>query len=79
MAIRDLYECIGRLNREEHITAVLVEQDTERALRMSDYTYIMQGGRIPLHGKPEELDRESIREAYFGISTPANQSTEPEL
>ena len=79
VVIRDLYATIREINRERQTAILLVEQDTERALRMSDYTYIMQGGRIPLHGKPEELDRESIREAYFGISTPANQSTEQKL
>ena len=74
VVIQDIYATIRTINRERQTAIILVEQDTERALRMSDYTYIMQGGRIPLEGKPADLSREAITEAYFGISAPSVSS-----
>jgi len=70
VVIQDIYARIREINKERETAILLVEQDTERALRMSDYTYIMQGGRIPLEGKPKELTPEAIRAAYFGLSAP---------
>ena len=68
VVIQDIYATIRRINREKHTSIILVEQDTERALRMSDYSYIMQGGRISLEGASGSLSPQAIREAYFGIT-----------
>ena len=68
VVIQDLYATIGEINREQGTAVILVEQDTNRALRMSDYSYIMQGGRIALEGRTDELTPKAIREAYFGIT-----------
>lgn len=68
VVIQDIYATIKKINREKHVAVILVEQDTERALRMSDYSYIMQGGRVSLEGPSGSLAPQAIREAYFGIS-----------
>ncbi|MBO5551052.1 MAG: ABC transporter ATP-binding protein, partial [Lachnospiraceae bacterium] len=39
LVIKDIYEGLRRLNEEEQVTIVLVEQDTRRAMRMTDRTY----------------------------------------
>ena len=68
VVIQDIYAAIRQINREKHTSVILVEQDTERALRMSDYSYIMQGGHIALEGPSGSLTPQAIRTAYFGIS-----------
>lgn len=67
LAIRDLYTCIRKINREQRTSIILVEQDTERALKISDYCYVMMKGNISLSGKTDDFTDEQIRKAYFGI------------
>lgn len=67
IAIRDLYERIEQINRDEHITVILVEQDTERALRISDTCFVMMKGTITMSGKAADMTHEGIKSAYFGI------------
>ena len=71
VVIQDLYAAIREINRQRHAAVILVEQDTNRALRASDYCYIMQGGRISLEGPSASLTPQAIREAYFGIADAA--------
>ena len=56
----------------EHITAqgtsvLLVEQDVSQALRASTTASVLLEGRSVLSGKSSELNREEIKNAYFGI------------
>ena len=67
VVIQDIYATIRRINQEQGTAILLVEQDTERALRASDYSYIMLEGAVSLEGPSGELTREASREAYFGI------------
>ena len=67
LVVKSIYERLKELNDKERISILLVEQDTVRAMRMSDYSYIMFKGRIVLEGKPGELSGERIREANFGV------------
>lgn len=69
IAIRDLYERILRLNREEGMTMVIVEQDTDRALQSSDDCAVMLKGTVMTAGKSASMDPESVRSAYFGGQT----------
>jgi branched-chain amino acid transport system ATP-binding protein len=48
-------------------TIVLVEQDLSRALAVATRVVCMLEGRIVLEGRPEELTRERVTEAYFGL------------
>ncbi len=66
LVIRHIYQKVKKVN-EEGITAVLVEQDIQRSLKAAHYVYIIQEGKIRLHGRPAELSFEDIRKAYFGI------------
>lgn len=64
--IREIYAVVPRL-REAGTTLVLVEQDIAQALAVADRVYCLQEGRVTLEGRPAELSRERIREAYFGM------------
>lgn len=67
VAINDLYARILRINREEGISVILVEQDTERVMQISDVFFVMLKGRVVLSGKRDGINKETIKKAYFGI------------
>ena len=67
VAINDLYACIAEIRREEHITTVLVEQDTARALAMADYCFVMLKGSVSMEGRPDDLNPDDVKSAYFGL------------
>ncbi|MCR5138412.1 MAG: ABC transporter ATP-binding protein [Oscillospiraceae bacterium] len=67
VAIGELYACIRRIHQEENITVLMVEQNTERALRISDVSFVMRKGEIVLSGPASGLSSAEIRAAYFGI------------
>jgi branched-chain amino acid transport system ATP-binding protein len=69
LLVHDIFDIIGRLNREEHVTILLVEQNAVAALRIADYGYVMEGGRIVLDGEAEKLrTNEDVREFYLGLT-----------
>lgn len=67
VAVKGLYECIERINREEKITVVVVEQDTARALRIADTCMVMVKGEVAMTGPAKDMSIEEIKTTYFGI------------
>jgi branched-chain amino acid transport system ATP-binding protein len=66
--ITEIFEMIQRLNKEEGITILLVEQNVQEALELADYAYVLQTGRIVMEGKPAELlQTDMIKKAYLGL------------
>ncbi len=65
--IKDIYNRIKAINEQDQTAIILIEQDTQRALKMSDEFYIMLKGKIALNGNSSDTDAETIKEAYFGI------------
>jgi branched-chain amino acid transport system ATP-binding protein len=62
-----LYETLGQL-REAGLTMLLVEQNVQMALAVSDYGYVLSQGRVELQGTSRELaQNEHVRTAYLGI------------
>lgn len=49
------------------MSAVIVEQDISRALSVSDRAYCLQEGRVSLEGTSNDLSRDAVNHAYFGI------------
>ena len=67
--VEDIFEIIKQLNEEEGVTFLLAEQNTNIALRYSDFGYIMENGRIVMEGLASELaENEDVKEFYLGIS-----------
>ena len=64
--VRGLYRAIPAIVAEG-VTLVFVEQDITQALKVADRVLCFLEGRISLHGRPQELSRDRIREAYFGM------------
>jgi branched-chain amino acid transport system ATP-binding protein len=67
--VTQLFEVIGRINREEGLTVLIVEQNARAAIRQCHYGYVMEGGRIVLHGSREQLEKnQDVQEFYLGLS-----------
>jgi branched-chain amino acid transport system ATP-binding protein len=65
--ILSLFEVLQRL-KDEGLTMLLVEQNVQMALVVSEYAYVLAEGRIELEGPSRRLARnEHVREAYLGI------------
>lgn len=65
--ILDLFESIKAL-RELGITILLVEQNVQMALAISDYGFVLSHGKVDLEGPARELARnEHVRESYLGL------------
>jgi len=46
---------------------LIVEQDIIRALSVADRVYCFQEGRVTLSGHPQDLTKDAIHAAYFGL------------
>jgi branched-chain amino acid transport system ATP-binding protein len=70
LATREIYEIIRKINAEQKVAILLVEQNVRAALSIASYGYVMENGRIVLDGPAEKLiDNEDIKEFYMGLST----------
>jgi branched-chain amino acid transport system ATP-binding protein len=66
IVIREIYAAMPAIVAEG-MTAVIVEQDVATAQAVSQRVYCFQEGRVSLHGRSDELTREQISHAYFGV------------
>ena len=65
IVIKDIYAALPAI-KASGTTIVIVEQDIVQALAVATKVYCLQEGRMTLVGKPADLTREAIQEAYFG-------------
>jgi branched-chain amino acid transport system ATP-binding protein len=69
MLVQEIFEIVGRLNREERVAVLLAEQNANMALRFAQYVYVMESGRIVLDGDRRAIsENEDIKEFYLGLS-----------
>jgi len=67
MLVDEVFEIIARINREQGISILLVEQNSRMALKVARSGYIMENGKVVLEGSSDELrDNEDVREFYLG-------------
>jgi branched-chain amino acid transport system ATP-binding protein len=67
LIVRRIFEAICRINVEEGVTILLVEQNAVEALEIADRGYVLQTGRIVQAGSAHELlTSVEIRNAYVG-------------
>ncbi|MCB9456575.1 MAG: ABC transporter ATP-binding protein [Anaerolineaceae bacterium] len=65
--VLDLFQNLRKL-KDEGLTILLVEQNVQMALAVSDYGFVLAHGKVDLHGLSANLiDDEHVREAYLGI------------
>jgi len=69
MLVQEIFEIVGRLNRDEKVAVLLAEQNANMALRFAQYVYVMENGRIVLDGDVKAIsENEDIKEFYLGLS-----------
>jgi len=67
--VEEIFEIVERLNKDEGVTFLLAEQNTNIALRYADHGYILENGRVVLDGSATELrENTDVKEFYLGIS-----------
>jgi branched-chain amino acid transport system ATP-binding protein len=64
--IRDIYAALADI-KQRGASVVLVEQDLLHAMSVADRAYCFQEGRVSLTGRPQDLSRDAIHAAYFGL------------
>jgi branched-chain amino acid transport system ATP-binding protein len=69
--VESVLAVLTRLNREERLTIVLVEQNARKALSVAGLAYVLQSGTVVLQGTPQELAASpAIQQLYLGGSGP---------
>ena len=64
--VTDLFDTIGKIH-DEGLTVLLVEQNAVAALKLADYGYVMETGKIILEGSSDMLEKdEGVKKAYIG-------------
>jgi branched-chain amino acid transport system ATP-binding protein len=66
LIVRQIFDAIGKIAREEGVTIFLVEQNAFHALRLADRGYVLVNGRVRLSGTGKELlSNQEVRAAYL--------------
>jgi branched-chain amino acid transport system ATP-binding protein len=74
--VNEIFEIIVRINREQHVTVLLVEQNANLALHMADYGYVLEVGRIVMEDTCARLrDKDDIKEFYLGMKEESVRGT----
>ena len=69
LLVEEIFEIVSRVNQEEGVTILLVEQNARAALNIASMGYIMENGRIVLDGKARDLlNNPDVQEFYLGLS-----------
>jgi branched-chain amino acid transport system ATP-binding protein len=69
LLVREIFDIIGRMNRDEGVAILLAEQNAAMALKAVQYGYVMENGRIVLDGDAKTLrENEDVKEFYLGLS-----------
>jgi branched-chain amino acid transport system ATP-binding protein len=73
--VKEIFDIVWRLNKEESVSFLLAEQNATVALRIADYGYILENGRVVLDGYAEALrENEDVKEFYLGLSAAGRRS-----
>ena len=67
LIVRDLFGILAKINREDKVTIMVVEQNAELALELASDAYVIETGRIVMSGPAAEIsNNEDIRKSYLG-------------
>jgi branched-chain amino acid transport system ATP-binding protein len=67
LIVRDIFAILGRINREDGVSILLVEQNAELALDLASAAYLFETGRVVMSGPAAELRANAaVRRAYLG-------------
>jgi len=68
LIIRDIFNIIKKI-KEDGRTILIVEQNARQTLKIADYAYVLEVGKIKIEGKASDLlNDKDLVSAYLGIS-----------
>ncbi|MGB6119726.1 MAG: ABC transporter ATP-binding protein [Mesorhizobium sp.] len=68
LLVKEIFTIIRRLNREQGVTMMLVEQNAKVALEVADYGYVMELGRLVMADDSKALlQSKDVQEFYLGV------------
>jgi len=68
LLVKEIFTIIRRLNREQGVTMMLVEQNAKVALEVSDFGYVMELGRLVMADESARLlQSKDVQEFYLGV------------
>ena len=68
LIVDEFFQVLKRMNTDQKIAVLLVEQNVTAALAQASYGYVMENGRVVLDGASDDLMKnEDIREFYLGL------------
>ena len=66
LVVKEIFEVMREINREQKVTILLVEQNAAMALRLADQAHLLETGRIVLSGASRDLmNDDAVRRAYL--------------
>lgn len=67
MVVQDIFSIVSRINREQGVSILLVEQNAQVALSVAHYGYILENGRIVINGTTDKLRSDpDVQRFYLG-------------
>ena len=67
MIVRDLFDLLTRLNQEEGLSVLVIEQNARMALAHSTYGYVLETGRLAFQGTSQDLQtNQHVQDTYLG-------------
>ena len=67
LIVRDLFKILGKINREDKVSILVVEQNAQLALELAEKAYVIETGRIVMSGTADEIaNNEDVRKSYLG-------------
>ncbi|MGY3448457.1 ABC transporter ATP-binding protein [Bradyrhizobium sp. USDA 4353] len=67
LVVRDLFGILGKINRDEKVSILVVEQNAQLALELADQAYVIETGRIVMSGVAKDIaNDENVRKSYLG-------------
>jgi branched-chain amino acid transport system ATP-binding protein len=66
--VQSIFEMVLHINKTLNVTVLLVEQNVRMSCEISDRAFVLENGRMVLHGSGHEmLENDHVREAYLGL------------
>jgi branched-chain amino acid transport system ATP-binding protein len=78
--VQGIYEIVHRINTEQKVSILVVEQNVQVALGIADFGYVIENGKIVMASPADELkDNEDVKEFYMGISAKGERKSYREV
>ena len=67
LIVAEIFRIMRTINKEDHVSMLLVEQNASLALDLADHAYLLETGHVALSGPSDTIKNdESVRRAYLG-------------